>query len=182
MIRSKALKFQVLFVFLGILGAGCFGTSAAKRDKSSTGLPFAPEFSLKDANDKTWSNKDFKDSSVFIHFWAAWCAPCIPEIKEIVATAKKTSKDAAGRPVYWVFISEDSSFEKARKILDDRNLPAHLISLLDKDQKVAEKFGTFQYPETYILDREHAVFDKRIGAQDWQGAEGEAILKRALGI
>ncbi len=185
MMSSKQLKFfgfaALLAALLGVTGVGCFGASD-KPLKSSNGLPFAPQFSLKDAKGKNWSLDDFKDSSVFVHFWAAWCAPCVPEIKEIMELAKKTSKDSAGKTVYWVFISEDPNFEKARKVLDDSALPSHIISLLDVNEKTSGKFGTYQFPETYILDREHAVLDKRIGAQEWGGEAGTLILKRALGI
>ncbi len=182
---TKHLKFfgfaAFLVLLLGLTRVGCFGASE-KPAKNAKGLPMAPEFSLKDSKGKTVSLQDFKGSTVFIHFWASWCAPCVPEIKEITAVAKRTSKDASGKPVYWIFISEDPSFEKARKILDDSTLPSHMISLLDTEEKTAAKFGTYQYPETYILDREHAIIDKRIGAEDWQDEAGRVILKRALGI
>lgn len=176
----KSLSFaRVSVIFLVLASAGCVDDSA-KPAKNAKGLPFAPEFSLKDANGKTRELKEWKDSVVFVHFWASWCGPCRPEIQEILEVAKKTDHDSKGRKVYWVFITEDENFENARKVLDDRKLPSHLFSLMDVEEKTAAKYGTFQYPETYVLDAEHAILDKRIGAQDWRGDEGKAVFSRAL--
>jgi peroxiredoxin len=38
----------------------------------------------------------------------------------------------------------------------------------DKDQRVASRYGTFKYPETYIIDQEGKVTEKLIGPKNWQ--------------
>ena len=39
---------------------------------------------------------------------------------------------------------------------------------LDPDRTLAARYGTFQFPETYIIDRNGRVAEKIIGAIDWQ--------------
>jgi cytochrome c biogenesis protein CcmG, thiol:disulfide interchange protein DsbE len=38
----------------------------------------------------------------------------------------------------------------------------------DPDQALAARYGTFKFPETYILDRDGRLAEKIIGAIDWQ--------------
>jgi peroxiredoxin len=40
--------------------------------------------------------------------------------------------------------------------------------LRDPNQSVANRYGTFKFPETYIIDQEGRVAEKLIGAVDWQ--------------
>jgi peroxiredoxin len=37
----------------------------------------------------------------------------------------------------------------------------------DPDRSLSARFGTYQFPETYILDRHGRVAEKLIGAVDW---------------
>jgi len=38
----------------------------------------------------------------------------------------------------------------------------------DPNQELAHHYGTFKYPETYIVDRDGRVAEKIIGPIDWQ--------------
>lgn len=40
----------------------------------------APDFTMQDANGKTYSLKDFRGKAVYIDCWATWCGPCCVEI------------------------------------------------------------------------------------------------------
>jgi peroxiredoxin len=46
----------------------------------------------------------------------------------------------------------------------------HLSFLIARnpDRSVANRYGTFQFPETYIIDQEGRVAEKVIGPVDWQ--------------
>jgi hypothetical protein len=52
-----------------------------------------------------------------------------------------------------------------RQFLKDHNVT--LITVRDGDQKSSNLFGTFKFPETYIIDRNGIVRRKFIGAVDW---------------
>jgi thiol-disulfide isomerase/thioredoxin len=114
-----------------------------------------------------------------VHFWASWCGPCVPEIPEILAAAKKTPKDQSGRDIYWVLISQDASWDKATSVLKEEMLTTNVISIIDPEAKVSDQFGTYQFPETYLVNRDGGIAAKWIGSQQWSGAWGEKV---AVGI
>jgi peroxiredoxin len=52
-----------------------------------------------------------------------------------------------------------------RRFLRDHNV--NLLTVRDPDQKTNSLYGTFKFPETYIIDRKGVVRRKFIGAVDW---------------
>jgi peroxiredoxin len=133
----------------------------------------APEFALKDARGKEHRLADFRGSLVILHFWASWCPPCLEEIGEFKEAAAKYT----GVPVKWVAVSVDQSWEDAHRILPEAALPPNLVSLLDPRAKTPDRFGTYQYPETYLIDRQLRVAAKWVGAKDWTSPELRQVLE-----
>jgi cytochrome c biogenesis protein CcmG, thiol:disulfide interchange protein DsbE len=57
----------------------------------------------------------------------------------------------------------------------------HRVSLLtvrDPDQKTNHLYGTFKFPETYIIDRNGVMRRKFIGAVDWTDPQITEFLGR----
>jgi peroxiredoxin len=52
--------------------------------------------------------------------------------------------------------------------------------LLNTDQSVARSYGTFKFPETYLVDREGIVQRKIIGAADWTSADALQVIQAML--
>ena len=137
-------------------------------DAAHPGAPkSAPSFELKDLSGKVHRLQDFQGHPVIIHFWAGWCPPCLGEISEWIEFAKKLQ----GKPIQMIAISLDKNWEDAQKILPEKNLPTNVISLLDTEARVADQFGSYQYPETYVLNSRHEIVVKLVGAQRWSTPE-----------
>lgn len=136
----------------------------------------APRFELKDASGKVHRLHDYRDKLVLLHFWASWCPPCLDEIPQWVELATRF-KD---QPVQLVAISLDDAWEEAQKVLPDRNLPANLISVLDVTTKLPEEYGTYQFPETYLLDGEQKIIAKWVGPQDWSRPGTVGAIEKSL--
>jgi cytochrome c biogenesis protein CcmG/thiol:disulfide interchange protein DsbE len=54
----------------------------------------------------------------------------------------------------------------------------NLITVRDPDQKVSKLYGTFGWPETYIIDRSGVVRRKFIGPVDWTEPEVTDFLSK----
>jgi cytochrome c biogenesis protein CcmG/thiol:disulfide interchange protein DsbE len=66
-------------------------------------------------------------------------------------------------------VSVDADGNSYQRFLRDHNV--NLLSVRDPDQKSNELYGTFKFPETYIIDRKGVVRRKFIGAVDWTEPE-----------
>jgi cytochrome c biogenesis protein CcmG, thiol:disulfide interchange protein DsbE len=51
----------------------------------------------------------------------------------------------------------------------------------DPEAGIASNYGTWQYPETYIVDREGKVIEKVISNADWMDPERQSSIRRMLG-
>ncbi len=62
-------------------------------------------------------------------------------------------------------VSVDVDQDNYQRFLKDHNV--NLLSVRDADQKSNALYGTFKFPETYVIDRNGVVRRKFIGAVDW---------------
>ncbi|RYZ64898.1 MAG: TlpA family protein disulfide reductase [Proteobacteria bacterium] len=150
-------------------------TRGPREMKEIPGLRRVPEFSLPNPQGKNEGSSDYLGKVYLVHFWAAWCAPCVPEVPEFLNAASKLPKDRDGNPIHWILVSQDDSWEKARKVLNDQKLPENVHALLDSKAQISDAFGSYQFPETYLVTREGGVITKWIGSQEWNGAWGDKV-------
>lgn len=174
--KSKLGIVLLIALVLLIAGAALYMGSKSGGDVAADGSKRAPTFQLPRANGEILDLAKWKDEIVIVHFWAAWCPPCIPEIPEILDAAKKLPKDKTGRAIHWVLVSQDPNWEKAHSIVKEETLPENVSLVLDSEAKVSDLFGSYQFPETYLINRDGGLSAKWIGAQAWSGAWGDQAL------
>jgi len=107
---------------------------------------------------------------VVLNFWATWCAPCVEEMPSLVQMQQKL-KD---KGVAVVAVSVDVDSDAYHKFLKDYKID--LLTVRDPDHKSSTLYGTFKYPETYIVDRNGTVRRKFIGPVDWNTPEIQEYL------
>jgi cytochrome c biogenesis protein CcmG, thiol:disulfide interchange protein DsbE len=70
-----------------------------------------------------------------------------------------------GKGVEVVAVSVDADQSAYQNFLKEHNVD--LLTVRDPDQKSNNLYGTFKFPETYIIDRQGVLRRKFIGAIDW---------------
>lgn len=141
----------------------------------------APRFELPDPAGRKHALEELRGSWVVLHFWAAWCPPCLSEIPNWTALARTMAEKPEGKKIRFVAVSADPRWEDALKILPLKDLPEGMLSLLDASVKVAEEYGTYQFPETYLLNPQLEIEAKWVGAQEWTSPRMIADLTKFLG-
>lgn len=129
----------------------------------------APVFTVTDGA-RTVSLEQLRGKVVVLNFWASWCAPCIEELPSLTAMQRALPQ------VQVLAVSTDQDEEAYAKFLDRH--PVELMKVRDGRQTSNALYGTFRYPETFVIDKQGVVRRKFIGAQNWTSAEIVDYLKK----
>jgi len=150
----------LIIIFLATAAlSGCWSGSRPSRIGSA-----APDFTVRDSA-HTVTLSQLKGQVVVLNFWATWCPPCIEEMPSLVQMQERMKP----RGVTVLAVSVDADENSYRRFLRDHNV--NLLAVRDADQKSNELYGTFKFPETYVIDRNGVVRRKFIGAVDWTDPE-----------
>ncbi len=111
--------------------------------------------------DRTVSLKDLRGKVVVLNFWATWCPPCVEEMPSLVQMQRQL-KD---RGITVLAVSVDDDARLYHSFLEKNKVD--LLTVRDPRQQSNELYGTFKFPESYIIDRQGMLRRKFIGAVDW---------------
>ena len=130
----------------------------------------APDFTLKDSAGAATKLSDYRGQVVLLNFWASWCAPCQEELPSLLSMqARMRSK---GVTVLGISVDEDDG--AYHRFLKERGV--NFLTVRDPEQKISGQYGTFGWPETYVIDRKGIVRRKLIGPVDWNSLEISQFL------
>lgn len=160
------MRRATILIGLCILLAGCYSASRPPRIGST-----APEFTVQDDERKV-ALSDLHGKIVVLNFWATWCPPCVDEMPSLVHLQQRL-KD---KGVTVLAVSVDVDEGAYRRFLKDHNID--LLTVRDPDHKSSNLYGTFKFPETYIIDRDGKMRRKFIGEVDWNQAEVVEFLSK----
>jgi peroxiredoxin len=148
-----AFLFSVIILFFAL--TGCYsGTRPAHIGTS------APEFTVQDSDRKV-SLQEFRGKIVVLNFWATWCPPCVEEMPSLAQMQQRMK----GKGVEVVAVSVDVDQGAYQNFL--KSYKVDLLTVRDPEQKSNNLYGTFKFPETYIIDRQGVLRRKFIGPIDW---------------
>jgi len=158
--ESPSHIFAVVTVLLLLLALpACYHGSRPPRIGSA-----APDFTVQDSQNSATLSQ-FRGQVLVLNFWATWCAPCVEEIPSLVDMQRRMK--AKGVTVLAVSVDVDENAYK--QFVKDHNVS--LLTVRDPSGKSNGLYGTFKFPETYVIDRNGVMRRKFIGAVDWTGPE-----------
>jgi len=159
-------RVSVLIGLLAVLLAGCYSGSRPPHIGRN-----APDFTVQDS-DRKITLSELRGKVVVLNFWATWCPPCVEELPSLVNLQQKMRNK--GITVLAVSVDQDESLY--RRFVQDHNV--NLLTVRDANQKSNNLYGTFKFPETYIIDRNGVMRRKFIGPVDWATPEVVDFLSK----
>jgi peroxiredoxin len=134
----------------------------------------APEFTITTDNGRTVSRDNFGGKLLVLNFWATWCPPCVQEMPSL----EQFSRDLAKEGVVVLGISVDKDPNVYRGFLERASVS--FLTARDPEQKINAAYGTFQYPETYVINTQGRVLQKFIGAEMWTDPRVTQMIRSYL--
>jgi cytochrome c biogenesis protein CcmG/thiol:disulfide interchange protein DsbE len=121
----------------------------------------APDFTITADNGRIITAENFGGRLLVLNFWATWCQPCVEEVPSL----DQFAQEMAGSGVVVLGVSVD----KNPKLYHDFLTRSHIsfMTARDPDARISADYGTFKYPESYIIDSKGKVVQKIIGATNW---------------
>ncbi|MBZ5580921.1 MAG: TlpA family protein disulfide reductase [Acidobacteriia bacterium] len=132
----------------------------------------APSFRIAAETGRTVSVPNFGGKLLVLNFWATWCPPCVQETPSL----SQLAADYANRGVVVLGVSVDSSDAAYRAFLQ-KYKPAFLTA---RDARIHRDYGTFMYPETYLIDGSGKVVQKIAEAADWSNPNIRQYIESLL--
>jgi len=123
----------------------------------------APNFAVITNRGTTISPKDFGGKVLVLNFWASWCAPCVQEAPSLNEFAKMLAPSG----VVVLGVSVDHNETQYENFLK-RFQPAFQTAR-DPGENINTQYGTYKFPESYIIDRNGKVVRKFVGLPDRNG-------------
>ncbi len=171
--KRVVLSFGFTLPLIGLLAFGL------TRDPSTIDSPLpgrpAPAFSLPviENGEGMVSLADLRGNVVVLNFFASWCLECRYEH----AALAMASSMYASRGVRFFSVLYNDTPEKGRawiRQMGGQPYPA----LYDEGSRTAIDYGLYGVPETFVIDRDGLVVQKKIGP--WTFDELAATLDEAL--
>ncbi len=165
---DKALRLGILVLTLALVAV----VASTLREHLVVAGDSAPSFSVTTDTGRKISTSDFGGKILVVNFWATWCPPCISELPSL----NQMAAEVKGSGVVVLGISVDKDKVAYDKFL--KKVKLNFETSRDPAADISSEYGTFKYPETYVINRDGKVLEKFIADQPWTDP---AIITRLKG-
>ena len=114
----------------------------------------APNFKVVTEDGKTITRGDFGGKLLVLNFWASWCPPCVSETPSL----EEFAREMAPQGVVVLGVSSDRNENLYRKFIQRFGIT--FKTARDPQADISASYGTFQIPETYLIDRNGKIARK----------------------
>ena len=151
---------RVTFIAILLISlSGCYNGARPPRIGTQ-----APDFTAQDSDRKVTLSEQ-RGKVVVLNFWATWCPPCVEEMPSLIQMSQKLND----KGVVVLGVSIDVDADAYHKFLTEHKVT--FLTVRDADHKVPDLYGTFKWPESYVIGRDGIVRRKFIGPVDWTSPE-----------
>jgi peroxiredoxin len=172
---KKIAFLGVLIVLIALFIGGYLVMDRTTGNKIIASGDRAPAFRLQKMDGGVVSLSDLRGKVVMVHFWATWCPPCVDEIP----TLDRLHHSLIGKDFEMLTVSVDEGGAGAVAPFIQKNR-LNVPVLFDPGHDVAGLYGTYKFPETYIVDRQGVVRYKAIGPRDWTDPSNIQLLRNII--
>ena len=166
---------RLLPVLIGVLVVALIAVVAESTREPITEVgDTAPGFELVTDDGQRLTRSQFGGQLLVLNFWATWCGPCIEELPSL----NQFQKRFASSGVVVLGVSVDQNERAYRQFL--KRAGVTFRTSRDPQADLSSRYGTFKYPETYVIDRNGKVVQKHIGPRDWMDERLLAEIKALL--
>jgi peroxiredoxin len=134
----------------------------------------APDFTVVTDNGQTVTRSSFGGKLLVLNFWATWCPPCIEELPSLDAFQLRLRS----KGVVVLGISVDKNEQTYKTFLERARVS--FLTARDPEANISSSYGTYKYPETYVIDQQGRVVEKFIGPENWLKPEVIQRIERLL--
>jgi len=165
---DKALRLGILVLTVALVAV----VASTLRERLVVAGDSAPSFSVTTDTGRKISTSDFGGKILVVNFWATWCPPCISELPSLNQMAAEVK--GPGVVVLGIRVDKD----KAAYDTFPKKVKLNFETSRDPAADISSEYGTFKYPETYVINRDGKVLEKFIADQPWTDP---AIIARLKG-
>jgi cytochrome c biogenesis protein CcmG, thiol:disulfide interchange protein DsbE len=134
----------------------------------------APNFSIVTESGRTVTRSDFGGKLLVLNFWATWCETCTVELPSL----NEFAREYKDKGVVVLGVSIDKNPQQYQAFLKRRGVAFETGR--DPETDISSSYGTFQIPETYLIDRSGKVLEKVVSNQDWMDPQFLSRVKSML--
>lgn len=135
----------------------------------------APGFELPRLEDgSAMSLADQRGKVVLLNFWATWCKPCEDEMPAMQRLYEGLREEG----FELLAISVDDGRAEVEAFQERLGLGFPI--LLDPEKRVAGRYQSFRFPESWLVDREGELVARFVGPREWDDPMYVARIRALL--
>ncbi|QTM98362.1 redoxin domain-containing protein [Sediminibacillus dalangtanensis] len=119
--------------------------------------PEAPSFQLPTLAGHIVNKEDFQGKALMVNFWGSWCEPCQREMP-VLEAASRQYRDSQ---IVFLTVNAGENKQIVESFSEENNL--QLPILLDKGQKLMDKYQVNYLPSTYFIDANGKIVNRHVG-------------------
>lgn len=134
----------------------------------------APDFTLKTADNSSYTLSQNKNKVIYLDFWASWCGPCkksFPWMSKMQAKFPSTDFEV-------IAVNLDERMEDAQAFL--KQTPAQFKVLFDSKGGSAKLYEVKGMPTSFLIDKNGKILFEHRGFQEHEALEMEKKIKAAI--